>query len=342
VPMTVTMSDIARDLKVSVVTVSKVLRNQGNISEATRKRVLHRAKQLHYQMNWVARSLVIRRTYTIGLLLPDFTHPFFAEIARAVAQTVRTHGYHVIISYFEEDPKLEVSELNSLLARQVDGLIIASAQVQCCRQLFRRMQARKVPYVLIDRPLPGLSACYVGVDNRAIGRMATEHLIGQKCRRIAHLRGPEMGIASERVDGYRRALVKHGLRTGKQYIVAAGYDDETGYVAMQRLLRLRPLPDGVFCYNDPVAIGAMKAIREQGLKVPHDIAVVGAGNVHFSDALAVPLTTIDQGTCKIGSQAAELLLKRINKKDRQKPTKVLIPPQLVVRESSKRSLLAES
>ena len=330
------MSDIARDLKVSVVTVSKVLRNQGNISEATRKRVLRRAEQLHYQMNWVARSLVTRRTYTIGLLLPDFTHPFFAEIARAIAQTARTHGYHVIISYFEEDPKLEASELNSLLTRQVDGLILASAQVPCCRELFRRMQARKVPYVLIDRPLPGLNACFVGVDNRAIGQMATDHLIAQKCRRIAHLRGPEMGIATERVEGYRRALTRRGLRVRKDYIVPAGYDDETGYAAMRRLLRQKQVPDGVFCYNDPVAIGAIKAILEEGLTVPQDIAIVGAGNVHFSDALAVPLSTIDQGTCKIGSQAAELLLARIASKRRQRPTKILIPPRLVVRASSER------
>src|SRR5271157_6393712 len=143
--MAATMMDIARDLNVSVVTVSKVLRHQGSISLATRNRVLQRAKELNYQMNWVARSLVTRRTYTIGLLLPDFTHPFFAEIARAVAQTVRPHGYHVIISYFEEDPELELSEADSLLARQVDGLIIASAQPAHCLDLFERIQRRKVP-----------------------------------------------------------------------------------------------------------------------------------------------------------------------------------------------------
>src|ERR1039458_1989103 len=108
--MPVTMQDIAKDLKVSVVTVSKVLRNQGRISDATRKRVLRRAKELNYQMNWVARSLVTRRTYTIGLLLPEFAHPFFAEIARAVAQTVRPQGYHVLISSFEEDPELRSEE----------------------------------------------------------------------------------------------------------------------------------------------------------------------------------------------------------------------------------------
>lgn len=184
------MMEIARDLKVSVVTVSKALRNQGKISAATRKRVLRRAKQLHYQMNWVARSLVTRRTYTIRLLLPEFTHPFSAEVARAVAQTVRPHGYHVIISYFEEDPELEVTEAESLMARQVDGLIIASAQPVHRLDLFRRIQKRNVPYVLVDRPISGLQASFVGVDNAAIGRLATEHLIARGCRRIGHLCGP--------------------------------------------------------------------------------------------------------------------------------------------------------
>jgi LacI family transcriptional regulator, galactose operon repressor len=334
--MAVTMLDIARDLKVSVVTVSKALRNQGRISAATRKRVLRRAKDLHYQMNWVARSLVTRRTYTIGLLLPEFTHPFFAEIARAVAQTVRPHGYHVIISYFEEDPELEVSEADSLLARQVDGLIIASAQPARCLDLFERIQSRNVPYVLIDRPIAGLRASFVGVDNRAIGRLATEHLIDQGCSRIGHLRGPEIGIAAERYEGYRRALVKHGLRVHASYVVAAGRGDEMGYEGMQRLLRVRPSLDGVFCYSDPVAIGAIKAILEAGLKVPNDISVVGAGNVHYSDLLAVPLTTVDQGTCQMGARAAELLIERILLKRSARPKKILISPKLVERESTRR------
>jgi LacI family transcriptional regulator len=334
--MAVTMLDIARDLKVSVVTVSKVLRNQGRISAATRKRVLRRAKELHYQMNWVARSLVTRRTYTIGLLLPDFTHPFFAEIARAVAQTVRPHGYHVIISYFEEDPALEVSEADSLLARQVDGLIIASAQPVRCLDMFRQIQGRNVPFVLIDRPIAGLQASFVGADNRAIGRLATEHLIARGCRRIAHLRGPEIGIAAERFEGYRKALAGRGLRVRPHYAVPGGHGDETGYEAMRRLLRLRPIPDGVFCYSDPVAIGAIKAILEAGLRVPEDVSVVGAGNVHFSDLLAVPLTTVDQGTCQMGARAAELLIERILLKRTARPQKILISPKLVERESTRR------
>ena len=337
--MAVTMQDIARDLKVSVVTVSKVLRNQGRISTATRKRVLRRAKELHYQMNWVARSLVTRRTYTIGLLLPDFTHPFFAEIARAVAQTVRPHSYHVIISYSEEDPELEMSEADSLLARQVDGLIIASAQPVRRLALFKRIQARKVPFVLIDRPIAGLQAPFVGVDNCAIGRLATEHLITRGCVQIAYLRGPAIGIAGERLQGCREALAKSGLRMPAGYVADGGHGEQTGYDGMRRLLRARPIPDGVVCYNDPVAIGAIKAILDANLSVPHDICVVGAGNVRYSDLLAVPLTTVDQGTCQIGARAAEVLMEQILLKRparSARPRKILISPKLVERESTRR------
>ena len=336
--MPATMMDIAKDVRVSVVTVSKVLRNQGRISEATGQRVLRRAKELNYQMNWVARSLVTRRTYTIGLLLPEFAHPFFGEIARWVANTVRPHGYHVVISSFEEDPELEASEADSLLARQVDGLIIASSQSPQRLAMFKRAQERNTPYVLIDRPIAGLRACFVGVDNRAIGLMATEHLIARGCCRIAHLRGPEIGIAEERLAGYRRALTGHGFRAQSCYVVAGGRTDDTGYEGMRKLLRAHPLPDGVFCFNDPVAIGAMKAILEAGLRLPDDIALVGAGNVRYSDVLTVPLTTIDQGTCKIGGLAAELLIARIASKRSLRPQKILIPPKLVERGSTRRQL----
>src|SRR5882672_2170748 len=228
--MAVTMQDIARSLDVSVVTVSKVLRDQGKISVATRKRVMQRAKALNYQTNWIARSLVTRRTFTIGLLLPDFTHPFFAEIAKAIAETVRPHGYHVIISYFEENPQLEKSEAQSLLARQVDGLIIASAQSGAAA--FEHIQKRNTPFILIDRPIAGVRASFVGVDNQAMGQLATTHLIERGCCRIAHLRGPDIGIAKGRMEGYRRALAKHRLALPAGYIVDAGYQDESGHEAM--------------------------------------------------------------------------------------------------------------
>jgi len=139
------------------------------------------------------------------------------------------------------------------------------------------------------------------------------------------------------LQGYNQALALAGFRSHSGYIVFAGHGDHTGYEGMRQLLELSPLPDGVFCYNDPVAIGAMKAILEAGLKMPQDIAVVGAGNVRYSDALSVPLTTIEQGTCQIGMLAAELLMARIGSKSPIRPQKILIPPKLVERESTRRA-----
>src|SRR5882724_5808666 len=335
--MTVTLSDIAKDLNISAVTVSKVLRNKGRISAHTRNRVLKRAKELDYRPNWVARSLVTRRTYTIGLLLPDFTHPFFADIAKTIAETVRPRGYHVIISYFEEDPDLEKVEADSLLARRVDGLILASSQSPERLELFEDLRARKMPLVLIDRPIEGVRASFVGVDNEAVGRLATTHLIERGCKRIAHLRGPKIGLAAKRLNGYLASLKKNKLAAPAHYVVDAGFQDRSGYEAMKKLLAAgTPTPDGVFCYNDPVAIGAMKALREAGWRVPEDVAVVGAGNVHYSDALAVPLTTIDQKTREIGARAAELLLAQIGSKRSPRIEKVLIVPELVPRKSTQR------
>jgi LacI family transcriptional regulator len=310
---------------------------QGRISTRTRNRVLKRAKELDYRPNWVARSLVTRRTYTIGLLLPDFTHPFFADIAKTIAETVRPRGYHVIISYFEEDPDLERVEADSLLARRVDGLILASSQSPDRLELFQELRARKTPLVLIDRPIEGVRASFVGVDNEAVGRLATTHLIEQGCVRIAHLRGPKIGLAAKRLNGYLVSLKKNKLATPANYVVDAGFQDHSGYEAMKKLLAaVTPAPDGVFCYNDPVAIGAMKALREAELRVPEDVAVVGAGNVHYSDALAVPLTTIDQKTCEIGARAAELLLEQIGSSRPVRPETVLIVPELVARKSTRR------
>lgn len=339
--MAVTLLDIARDLNVSVVTVSKALRNTGAISTATRKRVIRRARQLNYQTNWVARSLVTRRTFTIGLLLPDFTHPFFAEVARAVAATVRPRGYHVIISYYEEDPRLERIELDSLAARQIDGIIVASAQSPEHAGLFKRLEQRKLAVVLVDRLIAGVDSSCVLADNEGIGRLAANHLIAQGCRRLAHLRGPATPFAAARMAGYQREIERHGLELSARYVAPAGFRDDSGYQAMRKLVRTTPPPDGVFCYSDPVAIGAMKAVTDAGLRIPDDVAIIGAGNVRYSDILGVPLTTIDQGSVEMGRQAAELLLEQMSSKRRLRPRKVVIPAQLIIRQSTQRKRLAD-
>ncbi|MGA9623823.1 MAG: LacI family DNA-binding transcriptional regulator [Bryobacteraceae bacterium] len=336
--MAVRMKDIARDLGVSVVTVSKVLRNHEDIGEETRQRVLKRMKELDYQPNLAARALVTGRTLTIGLVVPDLVHPFFSEVAKGLSSALRIKGYGLLISSSEENPELEREEINQMLARRVDALIIASTQWTV--ESFRRIEERKRPYVLIDRCFAGLPANFVGVDDEAVGRLATEHLISVGCRRIAHVRGSEISPALGRLAGYRQALARHGLEVPADYIQTAGRSDDAGDVgghdAMLRLLSLEPRPDGVFCFNDPTAMGVLQAILDSGLRVPEDIAVIGCGNVRHAELLRVPLSSVDQDSAGIGRQAAALALSLVQAKgERPRPKTILLLPKIVARESTR-------
>ena len=227
-------------------------------------------------------------------------------------------------------------QIKLLMARKVDGLIIASAAPQASRSMIALLDGQGLPYVLVGRMIPNVKANYVEVKDDQIGTWATEHLIDQGCKRVAHLRGPMVSTGKGRLRGYQRALAKRGLKAPPEYVISAAHQDSTGYEAMQCLLQLKPRPDGVFCYNDPVAIGAIKAILEAGLDVPQDIAVVGAGDIHYADMLRVPLSTVNQNSFQIGETAAERLLECMESKTPLPPKHILFPPRLVVRESSRR------
>ena len=332
------MKDIARDLGVSVITISKVLRNHPDIGDETRQRVLTRVKELDYRPNLAARSLVTGRTYLVGLVVPDLLHPFFAEIAKSLSDVLRESGYYLIVTSSEEDPNLEEQEIDHLLARRLDTLIIAS-----CRStvdLFFRIEKQQTPYVLIDRSLPGLSANFVGVDDDAVGMLATGHLIDIGCKKIAHIRGPETSPSIRRMEGYKRALIRAGLKVSDAYIIAERKGDvgtkQRGAEAMGQLLSLKPRPDGVFCFNDPLAMGAMNYALDQGLRIPEDIAVIGCGNLHYDDSLRVPLSSIDQHSRRIGEEAARLAITILNSKVPPKPETVVLRPELIVRRSTQR------
>lgn len=332
------LKDIARDMGLSTVTISKVLRGHSDISEATRKRVLRRMKELHYQPNFAARALITGRSWTIGLVVPDLLHPFFAQVAKAISAGIRGHGYSLIITSSEEDPELERQEMEGLMAR-VDAIVIASAQWTV--ESFRLLEERRIPYVLIDRRFKGLEANFIGVDDEAVGLLGTNHLIEQGCQRIAHIRGPETSTALGRLAGYQRALATHRMKSLPGHIMPIGSSGDDrgepgGNEATLKLLALKSPPDGIFCFNDPVAFGAMRAILDAGLRIPEDIAVVGCGNVLYSDFLRVPLTSIDQDSSAIGKHAAELALSLVDAKGPVQPHTELVTPRLIVRASTLR------
>jgi LacI family transcriptional regulator len=332
------MKDIARDLGVSVITISKVLRNHPDIGDETRERVLARIKELDYRPNLAARSLVTGRTYLVGLVVPDLLHPFFAEIAKSLSEVLRNSGYYLIVSSSDEDPELEEQEINNLLARRLDTLIIAS-----CRStvdVLFRIEKQSTPYVLIDRNFPGLSPNFVGVDDEEVGRIATQHLIDIGCKKIAHIRGPETSPGVRRLEGYKRALAQNGLRPIDEYIIAEPKGDvesrQRGTDAMRELLKLKPRPDAVFCFNDPLAMGAMNHALDEGLRIPEDIAIIGCGNLHYDDSLRVPLSSIDQHSQRIGEEAARLTLRILSSKIPPRPETVVLQPELIVRGSTLR------
>jgi LacI family transcriptional regulator len=336
--MAVRLKDIAKDVGVSVVTVSKVLRNHSDIGDDTRRRVLQRMKELNYRPNLAARALVTGRSFTMGLVVPGLVHSFFGEIAKGVASGIRASGYSLLISSSLEDPELERHEVEQLVARQVDILMLTSAETDERKMAY--LAGLSVPLIMIDRRFASLPAHFIGIDDEAAGFIGTQHLIERGCKRIAHLSGPDRNTVRGRVTGYRRALERHGMKVPPGGVVRAhAVDDEgehAGYGAMRELLKRDPRPDGVFCHNDPTALGAIRAIEKSGLRVPQDIAVAGCGNLHYNDLLRVPLTSVDQQTAKIGEAAARLALKLVDAKPRPEPEAILLEPSLIVRSSTAR------
>ena len=336
--MPVRMKDVAKELNLSVVTISKVLRGHTDISPATRDRVLRRVRELGYRPNLAARSLVTGRTYMVGVVVPDLKHPFFAEIAGGVGSRIRRKGYRMVIASSEEDPNLEIEAIESFLAHQVDGLIVASTLTEAHRDVFLRIETQNVPYILVDRKIAGLRADFIGVDDEAIGVMATEHLINSGRRRIAHIRGPENSTGTERFRGYLKAMAGHGLTVTHNYVMTVDHPDisgeEGGFQRMQQLLSADPRPDAVFCNNDLIAIGALRSILNHRLRVPDDIALIGVSNLSHLDLLKLPLTSIDQSAGLIGDRAANILLRRMESGPKARPARILLPHKLVIRDSS--------
>ena len=332
-----TMKRIAGALGVSITTVSKVLNNHDDISEATRTRVLAKVEELGYQRNAVARSLTLRRTHTLGIVIPDLMHSFFVEIIAGIEPVASVRGYGLLLCSSSEDPGKERAELEMLRGRQVDGIVLASANASGNTDMLLQLTRQKASLVMIDRDdHPSVKCHRVLTDDEQVGAVATAHLLDVGRRAIAHIAGPAIVHAKRREKGWREALKARGLKAADDWLVGGGFMESDGYRAMKRLLTVRPKIDAVFAANDPSAIGAMKAIWEAGLRVPDDVAVVGVGDIALGDLLRVPLTTVGWSRRDQGRHAAELLLGSLEG-DVDRPQRVVIPPRLIVRESSGRA-----
>jgi LacI family transcriptional regulator len=336
--MAVTLKDIARDLGVSVITVSKALRDHSDISEETKARVLKRVKEMNYRPNLSARALVTGRTHLVGFVVPELLHSFFSEIVRGVSAALHNTGYTLVTTSSEQDAKMERQAVEQLMARRVDALLVASTQWTV--EMFRRVEEAGIPYILIDRSFAGLGAHFVGVNDEEVGALATRHLAEVGSKRIAHIGGGEISSLVGRKEGYKRALAKLGLISDPELIYNVDrvqeLGDEAGYHATKKLLQLSPRPDGIFCYNDATAYGAIAALLEAGLDVPEDVAVVGCGNLLYDKFLKIPLSSVDQQTMSIGRKAGTLALQLIETGEPVPPQRILLEPKLIVRKSTER------
>jgi len=326
--MPVTLEDIARALNVSKMTVSRAINNHPEISSETRARILATAQKMNYRPNQFARALMTKQSYLIGIVVPDLMHSYFAEICRGVESHARPAGYQNLICSTDEEPRKEMDEIEALLSR-TDGLIVASALAAREAKFYKRLISDGAKIVLIDRLLDGLRCSAVTTDDVQVGTLATEHLIMLGHRKIGHLRGPDVSTAVKRLQGYKEAMFKAKL---KPVVRRCGFTETDGYTAMQKWIAAGDVPPAIFAANDPAAIGAMAAANEAGLKVPDDVAFVGAGSIHYGDMLRVPLTTVSWSKVEMGRSAARLLLELLDGK--KKNQTITIPPELLIRQSS--------
>jgi len=321
-----------------VITVSKALRDHSDISLETKARVLKRCKELNYRPNLAARALVTGRTNLLGFVVPDLLHSFFSEIVQSVSTSLQGTGYTLVATSSEQDAKREKQAVEHLIARGVDVLLVASAQWTV--EMFRRVEEAGIPYILIDRNFAGLASHFVGVNDEEVGALATRHLAEVGCKRIAHIGGGGLSPMIGRMEGYKRALSKLGLVGDPELIYNVEHVEErgdtTGYTATKKLLQLAAPPDGIFCYNDAIAYGAIFAALEAGVRVPEELAIVGCGNLLYNKFLKIPLSSVDQQTAAIGQRAGRLALQLIEAGEAVTPQRILLEPKLVVRESTQR------
>jgi LacI family transcriptional regulator len=334
--MALTLEEIAKRAGVSRSTVSRVVNNHPSVSDQVRERVWSVIEETGYQPHAAARSLVTRRTRTIGAIIPHavmtlFIDPFFPLLLSGITETCNDHGYYLMLSLFNGPATEEELYRRQVHSGHLDGVIVASTRID--DPLIPTLLDDNVPCILVGRH-PDSRAGYVDFDNVAASRMAVEHLIRVGHRRIATVTGPlSMASGQDRLAGYCQALEAHRIPVEEALIVEGDYTEGGGAMGMQRLLSASPT--AVFAASDTMALGALKALREANLRVPQDVALVGFDDIPVAAALEPALTTVRQPIERLGSMAAELLLNLLeNPPDAQAPAhRIVLPAKLIVRDS---------
>ncbi|MCR3955024.1 MAG: LacI family transcriptional regulator [Gudongella sp.] len=329
-----TIKDIAKAAGVSTATVSMILNKKDkNISQPTRERVLRIAKDINYIPNSMARSLVTSQTKTLGLILPDIVNPFFPEIARGAEDRAREAGYSIIICNTDDNVDQENKYIQMLTEKMVDGIILTHSANR--NDEMSGLENSRIPIILIDRDYDSPNVLgKVLVDNSRASRDGVNYLIGKGYRRIAYIAGPlNTGTARDRLEGYRMALAEKGIDYDERLVRVGEYRSKWGYEAAASLLDDGMDFEAIFCGNDAIAIGAMKRLRERGIAVPDDIAIMGFDDIYIASMVDPELTTIKQPNYSMGYEAVNMMIDSIQGNKIGKRN-LILDTELVVRKSS--------
>lgn len=331
--MTPTIRDVAQQAGVAPITVSRVVNNSGYVSQAARERVEAAIADLNYVPNTLARSLRFKKTRVLALIVTDITNPFWTTVARGVEDVANANGFNLILCNTDEDEAKQNDYLQVLLQKRVDGFVFVPAR--SAAESVRLIQAQKVPVVVLDREVPGVDVDIVRSDSEGGAFLLTRHLLSLGHRCIAALSGPEnISTAAQRVAGYRRALREAGLRPAAELVYHGSYDPEGGYATAHAALTLTPRPTAFFAANNFIAVGALRAAQEAGLRVPEDVALVCFDDVPAWLSIDPFLTVASQPAYQMGQQATELLLERLSTHGPTQPRDIVLPVQLFIRRSS--------
>lgn len=332
-----TIIDIARQLGISKSTVSRALTAHPNVNAKTRQQVLELAEKLDYQRNQLAISLLTNQTRTIGIMVPEFISYFFPKVIIGAQEELAKAGYNVIICHSNESYEIEVTNTKSLFASRVDGLIVSHTKETRNFDHFRTFTRKGIPVVFFNRVCEDMDVSKVTVDDYTGAFQAVEHLIQTGRRRIAHLSGPDtLPNSRNRRNGYLDALRHYNVPVDPALIIAYDLTLEKANIYVNHLLNLPDPPDALFAINDPTAIEALKVVKNRGLRVPDDLAVVGFSDDPISALIEPGLTTVSQPVSELGQQAAQLLLAQLRAEAGiiVEPQTVMLPTRLVVRGST--------
>ena len=332
------ITDLAEQLNISVSTVSRALNAHSSISKTTTKRVVELANKLGYQPNNMAAGLRRGRSKMLGVIVPHIDGNFFSQVVKGIEAAASKAGYHVLICQSNETVEHERENLETLMNAQVDGILVSLARTTREFKHFEKVRKRDIPLVFFDRILEGHDVSAVVIDDRAGGHRATKHLLDQGYRRIAHFGGPQhLNIYKHRRQGYEDALREQDLPVEADLLVICDMKIEDGVAGMQQLLALPQRPDAIFSASDFTLIGALDVLKEQGLRVPEDVGLVGFSNELFSRLTEPKLTSVDQHCELMGQTATRLLLEIMHTQGQPFAHRhVVLQPNLLVRASSMR------